>query len=302
MAGGLAGYELCRTECKFSNLEFRVSKIYHVPSSDTGPEIAVEAGGSGPFIIFMHGQGGNKSNWTEQLQGFSASFCAAAWDGRGYGDSGDTGASFQFDAFVDDLMRVLDYFGVHKAHLAGLSMGGRVALRAALLHPDRVATLLLLDTHEGFEGFSPEQRRNFIASRRDPLIRDGKEMADIAPAVARKLLGPKATPEQTQRLIASMAGIRKDAYVRSLEATVDQVDLGDISQIRVPTHFFVGQDDLLTPPADHYEMARKITDAKVTVIPDAGHLSNIENAPFFNREALAWLQPLAGLADAPNRG
>jgi 3-oxoadipate enol-lactonase len=68
-------------------------------------------------------------------------------------------------------------------------MGGRIAMRTALLHPDRVATLTLVDTHEGFEAFSPEQRQAFVDSRRAPLLA-GKDPRDIAEPVARSLVSP----------------------------------------------------------------------------------------------------------------
>ena len=86
---------------------------------------------------------------------------------------------------------------------------------------------------------------------------------------------------------------------RSLEATVAQVDLGDISAIRAPAHFIVGADDPLTPVAMHHEMAAKLGGVPVSVLPEAGHLSNIENAPAFNQAALDWLLPRRALGGAP---
>ena len=142
----------------------------------------------------MHGIGGNASNWGAQLPAFAPHFACAAWDARGYGASDDYDGPLAFDDFVADLLRVLDHFGVARAHLVGLSMGGRIAMRTALLHPERVATLTLVDTHEGFEAFTPEQRRAFVDSRRAPLLA-GKTPADIAEPVARSLVGPKATAE-----------------------------------------------------------------------------------------------------------
>jgi len=79
----------------------------------------------------------------------------------------------------------------------------------------------------------------------------------------------------------------------------DQVVLGDISQIAAPAHFVVGADDRVTPPAPHHEMAAKMGGAPVSVLPDAGHLSNIENAEAFNQVALEWLAPRASLGSTP---
>ena len=271
------------------------TRTLHVPGL---PRLAVEAAGHGPLVLFMHGIGGNRTNWRTQLPAFAPTFSAVAWDARGYGASDDYDGPLAFDDFVADLLRVLDHFGAERAHLVGLSMGGRIAMRAALLHPQRMATLTLVDTHEGFEAFSPEQRQAFVDSRRAPLLA-GKTPADIAEPVARTLVSPNARPEHLQQLIDSIAALHKDSYIKSLQATVDQVVLGDISKITAPAHFIVGEQDRLTPVAMHHEMAAKLGGAPVSVLPGAGHLSNIENADAFNAAALDWLRPRAGLASVP---
>lgn len=254
------------------------------------PLLAVDIQGEGPLLIFLHGIGGNRTNWRAQLPHFAPHFKAVAWDARGYGDSDDYDGPLAFDDFVTDLLRVIDWFGAPRAHLCGLSMGGRIAMRFALAHPGRVATLTLVDTHEGFESFTPEKRREFVETRRAPLVA-GKTPADIAPGVARSLAGPKARPEHVQQLIDSIAALHKESYLKSLEATVNQVTVGDIARIGAPAHFIVGADDPLTPVALHRQMAARMGGAPVSVIADAGHLSNIEQAQAFNRAALDWLLP-----------
>lgn len=274
-----------------------MSTLHRIPGT---PALAVDIAGRGPLALFMHGIGGNRSNWRAQLPVFAPHFSCVAWDARGYGASDDYAGALAFDDFVDDVLRVLDHFGAERAHLIGLSMGGRIAMRTALLHPGRVATLTLLDTHEGFEAFSPEQRRAFVDSRRAPLLA-GKEPSDIADAVARSLVGPKATAGQLQQLVDSIAALHKESYIKSLQATVEQVTLGDIAKIRAPAHFVVGADDKLTPPAMHHEMAAKMAGAPVSILADAGHLSNIENPDAFNAVALHWLTPRLALGSVPLR-
>jgi 3-oxoadipate enol-lactonase len=275
-----------------------VNLPHRIPALAGLPGLAVDLAGSGPLLLFMHGIGGNRSNWRAQMPDLATRFSCVAWDARGYGDSDDYDGPLAFDDFVTDVLRVLDHFGADRAHLLGLSMGGRIAMRTALLHPERVATLTLVDTHEGFEAFSAAQRQDFVESRRAPLLA-GKEPADIAEAVAASLLGPKATPEHRRQLVASIASLHKQSYIKSLQATVDQAVLGDIAAIVAPAHFIVGADDRLTPVAMHHEMAAKMGGAPVSVIADAGHLSNIENAADFNAAALSWLTPRAALGSLP---
>jgi 3-oxoadipate enol-lactonase len=272
-------------------------RFVRVPGS---PSLALDVAGdgSGELVLFMHGIGGNRTNWRRQLAALGEHFSCVAWDARGYGDSDDYEGPLAFDDFVTDLLRVLDHFGVEKGHLVGLSMGGRIAMRTALLYPGRIATLTLVDTHEGFAAFTPEQRQAFVDSRRAPLLA-GKEPRDIADPVARSLIGPRATVEQLDELRRSIASLHKASYIKSLQATVAQVDLGDISAITAPAHFIVGEDDRLTPPSMHHEMAAKLGRAEVSVLSRAGHLSNIENPLAFNETLLRWLTRQRGLGAAP---
>src|SRR5260370_26636671 len=91
------------------------------------PRIAVDRCGAGPLVIFMHGIGGNRSNWHDQLPEFGSHFHAVAWDGRGYGASDDYEGPLDFSDFGRDLARLLTHFGAARAHGVGLSMGGVIA-------------------------------------------------------------------------------------------------------------------------------------------------------------------------------
>ena len=119
------------------------------------PRVAVDHAGHGPFLMFLHGIGGNRDNWADQLPVFAEHFQVAAWDARGYGDSDDYDGPLSFADVSRDLIRVLDHFKVTRAHLVGLSMGGRIAQEFTALFPARVATLTLADTHASFKDFPP---------------------------------------------------------------------------------------------------------------------------------------------------
>ena len=115
------------------------------------PRIAYEAAGAGPTVVFMHGIGGNRSNWREQLAALAPEFRAVAWDARGYGDSDDYAGPLAFPDFAADLLRLLDHLDVERAHLVGLSMGGRIAMDFYEAHTSRVASLVLCDTFPGYD-------------------------------------------------------------------------------------------------------------------------------------------------------
>ncbi len=257
----------------------------HVPGA---PRIAYDHQGTGPVLVFLHGIGGNRTNWHDQLPEFAGQFHAVAWDARGYGGSDDYDGPLDFGDFSTDLLRLLDHLGARKAHLVGLSMGGRIIMDFWGRHPDRVATLTICDSHPGFSALPLEKRQEFLRLRQAPLL-EGKDTKDIAPVVAKTLIGTSAPPEVFQRLVASMTALRKHSYLKSLEGTITYGRVPDLASIRVPTHVVVGDEDTLTTPAIARDMAARIPGARLTVIDGAGHLSNIEQPARFNAAVLSFL-------------
>ena len=184
------------------------------------PRIAVDHMGEGKLVICMHGIGGNRTNWHDQLPEFGRHFHAGSWDARGYGMSDDYEGPFEFHDFARDLVRVLDHFGARKAHLVGLSMGGLIAMDFNALFPDRVATLTLCDSLPGFGHLSPEQSREFIRLRLEPLLA-GKELKEIAPGVAQSLISKSSPPAAFQRMIDSMCALHKHSYIKTIEGSAN---------------------------------------------------------------------------------
>ncbi len=252
------------------------------------PRIAVDHAGRGPLVLFMHGIGGNRTNWHDQLPTFAERFHAASWDARGYGASDDYEGPLDFADFARDVARVLDHFNARKAHLVGLSMGGLIAFDFCATNPERVATLTICDSMPGMSGLTAEARREFIRIRQEPLL-SGKEPRDIAPSVAKTLVGKSAKPGSFERLVASMSALHKDSYLKTIEATTNYARTLRLEDIKVPTHIIVGDEDTLTPPALSQSMASRIPGAQLSVIKGAGHLSNIEQPEAFNAATLAFL-------------
>jgi 3-oxoadipate enol-lactonase len=240
--------------------------------------------------VFLHGIGGNRTNWHDQLPAVAAAgFHAMSWDARGYGLSDDYDGPLDFADFSHDLLRVLDHFGAKKAFICGLSMGGRIAQDFYPRWPERVAALILCDTMPDFgAALTPEKREEFIRLRKEPLV-NGKEPKDIAPTVARTLVSKNAKPEHYQRLVDSMAALHKDSYIKTIEGSMRYDRRADLPNIRVPTLLVFGAEDTLTTPALGREMAKEIPGAEYFEIAAAGHLPNIEQPEVFNRKLIEFL-------------
>ena len=268
-------------------------KTTRIPPS---PVLAVDHAGEGELLVFLHGIGGNKRNWHDNLPAFAKHWHAVAWDARGYGESEDYEGPLTFTDYADDLVRVLDHFKAERAHIVGLSMGGRIAMDFAARYPQRLLTLTLCDTHPGFAHFSEEKKREFVRIRKEPLL-NGGEPKDIAAPVAKTLIGPNASQEAFDKLVDSMSRLHKESYIKSIEASVMGDHSSRLGEIAVPTHVICGSEDRLTTPEMAQGLASQIRGAKLTIIPDTGHLPNIEKPAEFDAAAIAFIRAAGSSPD-----
>jgi len=242
------------------------------------PRIALSVHGNGPLLLFLHGIGGNRHHWREQLPIFASRFKAVAWDARGYGESDDYEGSLKFEDFTSDVLRVLDHFKQHKAHLVGLSMGGRIARNFALRHPERVAKLVLANTTPGFDALTADEVKKFVAERKNR-----------SPESMKALISAHARPGAYGDLLASFKALRQPSYLKTLEASVTQDRAAPIEKIRAPTLVVTSDEDKVYPPSIARAMVKRIPGARLAVISGAGHLSNLEQPGQFNEVVLRFL-------------
>jgi pimeloyl-ACP methyl ester carboxylesterase len=247
-----------------------------------GPvSIAYDIEGSGPLVVFLHGIGGNRTNWHGQIERFGDRFCTVTWDARGYGASDDPPQTLTFSDYAYDLVRLLDHLKADRAHLVGLSMGGMIIQDFYGRYPERVATLALVDTSSGFASAPEEAKRDFLSRRLEPLER-GLKPADIAPSVVEVLVAKNASTAVREQMRASMAALRTEPYKQALHAIVTTDFRPVLPRIQVPTLVIVGEEDTVTPPSASEFLVRHITGAALVKIPGAGHLTNLEKPEAFN--------------------
>ncbi|MGE0824092.1 MAG: alpha/beta fold hydrolase [Candidatus Binatia bacterium] len=261
----------------------------HVQHTAGPVAIAYEMQGNGPLVVFLHGIGGNRTNWYGQLDHFGDRFCAVTWDARGYGDSDDSPQTLKFSDYADDLNRLLDHLQAERAHLVGLSMGGMIVQDFYGRYANRVATLSLVDTSSGFGGVPEEARRDFLSRRLDPLEK-GLTPKDIAPGVVEVLASKQASAAVRQQLIASLSALRVEPYKQALHAIITTDFRQTLPTITVPTLVIVGDEDIVTPPSASEFLVKSIPGATLVTIPQAGHLTNIEKPAEFNAALRPFLQ------------
>ena len=138
------------------------------------------------------------------------------------------------------------------------------------------------------QAFDPAAREEFLRLRLKPL-QEGKSVAEMAPAVARSLMGSSAGEEVFAAWSRACRRCTRNPHMKSIAARGDWKPVLDPSSVKVPTLVVVGDDDRLTPPAMAKSIADAILGARLAIIPAAGHLSNIEQPAAFNAAVLDFL-------------
>jgi 3-oxoadipate enol-lactonase len=226
--------------------------------------------GQGPVALLLHGLGGSRLSWDDQLAGISGRRLVA-WDLPGYG-AAEPLADMSFGALADAVVRFIDELGAAQVDLAGISFGGMIAQHAAARHPARVRTLAILSSSPkfGLDGTQPDE---WIAARLAPLQR-GEQPADFAEEVLGRLVAPGAPAPVGQ--IAAMRRVSGAALERSIRCIVQHDSRGLLGAITAPTLVMVGELDHETPTSYAFALADAIPGARMAVVRGAGHLLNAE--------------------------
>jgi len=171
--------------------------------------------------------------------------------------------------------------------LFGVSMGGYIAFEIMRRAPERVAKLALGDTSARADTAKQSRdRRAFVERARS------EDFGAVVEAALSAILHPahRADPKlrEVNRRMALSVGL--EGMARQQEAIIAREDsLGLLASIRVPTLVLVGDSDLLTPPSRAREIADRIPDARLVIVPESGHASTIEQPEAVNRALVAWL-------------
>ena len=250
---------------------------------NSSPRISYKKIGKGPPIIFLHGIGGNSTNWEEQQLFLSETFTTIAWDARGYGNSEDYDGPLKFSDFSKDLGRLLEHLRINKAHLVGLSMGGRILMNFFADYKDKIATMTLCDCYYNFKNFlSPRERREYIDIRQKP-IKEGKSLTELAPKIIKSLVSSNCSEKVKKKVYDSLSKIHPESYLKTIKETVNYDVSSDLSNFDIPVQLIYGENDVLTPPSLGYTLKNKIKNSQLNIIKKSGHLSNMEQPEIFNR-------------------
>lgn len=229
-------------------------------------------GGHRP-IVFLHGVGSDKSVWRPQLDHFAAERRAVAFDYPGYGDSDPAPEGLTRDDFATTILAAMSALGIDRAHVCGLSLGGVVVIAMHAVWPKRIASLVLADSF----AVHPDGRAIY-----DRAVAGSADLRMLGETRVDALLAQPANPAVRSEVIETMARIDPAAYRTGAKAVwlADQRERAQA--IRVPTLVLCGAEDRITPPSLSNALARLVPSSTCEIIPDAGHISNLERPEAFN--------------------
>jgi pimeloyl-ACP methyl ester carboxylesterase len=262
-----------------------------------GLDVAYERAGAGPPIVFVHGAASDSRLWRPQLAALADEFTVVAWDEPGAGRSEDAPAGFGLTDYADCLAALVDALKLGPAHVAGLSWGGTVALELYRRRPGAAATLILVDTYAGWKGSLPEEELRARIAHAEATFGAPTEYFD--PTLPG--LFSADPPEEAVAALEEMAAdVRPESMKTSLTAMAE-ADLRDLLPgIAVPTLLVWGEQDARSPLSVARQFEEAIPDTTLVVIPDAGHVSNLEQPELFNDAVRAFCRTHRLCSETPH--
>jgi non-heme chloroperoxidase len=251
--------------------------------------LAYETHGSGWPLVLLHGAWVDRDQWTPQVERFAGEFEVVTPDLRGHGESTDEGVTV--DRMAEDVATLCDSLGLASPVVCGLSMGGLVAQRLALEHPDRVAGLVLADTVRSVPpvpGTDASRRAAFPTGPAHVLARlwgPGTYFRGLLAGVEATQGRWLALDDDVRRYaLDCVDAYDADRFVAVLDA-FGAHDTRDLSALSVPALLLHGDREPVPVRAQNRAMAREIPDVRREVLADAGHLAN-RDAPAAFGDAL----------------
>ena len=183
----------------------------------------------------------------------------------------------------------IDQRGLNRPILVGHSMGGMIAQTALRRRPDGYAAAVFACTSPAFGSADGAFQTKFVADRLGPLDA-GKTMADLAPKMVDRMIGPAADPAGCAHAVEVMSAVPADTYRAAVRCLVGFDERANLAKIAVPVLCLAGEKDPNAPAAGVERMAGKIPGARYVCLPGVGHLPNLEAPAAFDAAILDFLR------------
>lgn len=255
-----------------------------------GVTLYYESEGTGPPIVFVHGGWMDGEMWTPQVERFAGSHRTITYDVRGHGRTGGSEEpTYSIDLLVEDLRALIESLSLDAPILCGLSLGGMIAQTYANRYPDSVRALVLAGAMRSFPPLPITRIQQEVVFPRVPLytsmwllgsrssfrlILQGIRLAQGHPWIA--------LDDRARRYAFEAVGRLDTAeFIKIFDAMYEFDTRGDL-EITAPTLVLTGDHEAVPVVQQSDRLAEVIETASRTTIPDAAHLSNLDNPEAFN--------------------
>ncbi len=236
-----------------------------------------------PPIILIHGFPYDHTMWKNQIQYLQADYHIVTFDIRGLGESITSDYRITMEDLVDDLFDVIEKNDLKDSILCGLSMGGYISFRAIERDQSKFRALIIMDS-------KTEADNNTARLKRASGIKMIKnEGLDDYLEKTMPLTYAKSTLENNPKLYRSFLEKAKTfdsrGIIAALFAMLSRTNTTEsLAKIRIPALFLVGESDNLTTPESVKKISDMVENSTMEIVPDAGHMSPLENPDFVNKQ------------------
>jgi pimeloyl-ACP methyl ester carboxylesterase len=268
----------------------RINLLMEIKLNDFRMEYSDQ--GIGMPILLIHGYPLNRMLWEPQIQDLQGEARILAPDLRGFGGSDPIQGAYSMDLLAQDCFDFLNNIGAKQpVVIGGLSMGGYIAFAFYRLFPERVAALLLAATRA-----APDSEEAKAGRNKSIELALERGATAIAEAMLPKMMSPK-TYAQQPKLVDVVRKIMESASVEGIVGALKGMQTRPdstptLALIDKPTLVLHGADDQLIPLKEAQGMQAAIKNSRMEVLPDAGHLLNLEQPELFNRAVARFMNSL----------
>jgi pimeloyl-ACP methyl ester carboxylesterase len=235
-------------------------------------------------VLLLHAFPLDHTMWEPQIAALSNRFRVIVPDIRGFGTAGPA-SPWAIEDACDDIATLLSKMNVSDCTVAGLSMGGYIAIPFYAKYSERVRQLVLADTRARADNETEKAGRSEMIA----ALQSGG-IAILPDRMLPRLLQPNPTPAVVGKVRSIIERTDPAAAAYALMAMRDRPDASTVlHRISCPTLVIAGEYDAVTRVEECRAMAETIKGARYVQIPGAGHLSNLENPEAFNRALLEFL-------------
>lgn len=237
--------------------------------------------GKGPAMILIGGLFVDHTIWSPVIDKLSQHFRVIAFDNRGIAEV--TEEPYSTTTMAEDTIKLMDHLGIDKAYIVGHSMGGAIAQMIALLYPERVSALAICAS---FAKLGP--KANLFATINQKLFDIKVPMKLMLRVNTALLFGSRAIDlgKAIDQFVQMGESLPTETLPHQIEACKTHDTMDRLKMIDVPTLVIVGEEDALAPVNNSREIHERIRNSRLVILPDIGHMLQIEDPELFVHELL----------------